>query len=64
MKLPKKYNTFLALLIEIAHRGNDYEGNLTEGERLKVGACIADIQNNLGELNDSVLAKLGLHYEG
>ena len=64
MKLPKKYKTFLALLIEIADHGLDYEGNLTEDERFKVGACIADIQNNLGEMNDSVLAKLGLHYEG
>lgn len=65
MALPKTYRGILLLLIQIAENGNPYYGgNLTEEEQLSVGALIADIQNNLGEMNETVLNKLGLHYKG
>ena len=64
MRLPKTYKGILKLLIQIAENDNDYQGNLTRNEELQIGALIADIQNDLGEMNDDLLDKLGLFYDG
>lgn len=63
MKLPLTYKSFLKLLIKIAEHGNDYKGEqkLTERECLEVGALIAGIQNDLGEMQE-LLEKLNLKY--
>jgi hypothetical protein len=64
MALAKRYKTILRLLIEIAEHGNDYEGDLSHDEQSQVGALIAGIQNDLGEMNDGLLNRLGLFYDG
>lgn len=64
MSFPKRYKTILALLIKIAENGNDYQGDLTHEEQLEFGSLIAGIQNDLGEMNDGLLDKLGLYYDG
>lgn len=63
MKLPKTYKGMLQILIAISEHGNDFKGErgMTRAERLAIGAMIADIQNNLGEMQDT-LAKFDLWY--
>ncbi len=63
MILPKTYKGMLQVLIAIAEHGNDFKGerNMTHEERLAIGGMIADIQNNLGEMQDT-LAKFDLWY--
>lgn len=63
MKLPTTYKGFAKLLIAIAENGNPYAGDLTDKERKDFGAIIADIQNGLGELNETTLKKLNLFYD-
>lgn len=63
MSLPKTYRGILSLLIKIAEHGNDYGGNFSQDEQLVVGALIAGIQNDLGEMSD-LLEKLKLKYHG
>lgn len=63
MKMPKTYKGILKVLIEIAEHGNDFKGerNMNHDERLGIGAMIADIQNDLGEMQDT-LQKFDLWY--
>lgn len=62
--MPKTYKGVLKLLIEIAEHGNGFKGErgITDKERLAIGAMIADIQNNLGEMQET-LEKFNLHYD-
>ncbi|MES2287349.1 MAG: hypothetical protein V4547_16775 [Bacteroidota bacterium] len=64
MKLPKTYKGMLQLLIAIAEHGNDFkaERDMTESERRNIGGMIAEIQNNLGEMQDT-LWKFDLWYD-
>lgn len=64
MKIPATYKSILKILIQIAEHGNDYAGDLTHAEQLQFGAIIAGIQNDLGELNETLLDRLGLYYDG
>ncbi len=54
----------LQLLIAIAEHGNDFkaERDMTESERRNIGGMIAEIQNNLGEMQDT-LWKFDLWYD-
>lgn len=64
MKVPKSTKGLLSLLIAIAEEGNSPrlgDTILTEAEDLAIGGLIADIQNNLGEM-DELLEKYGLEY--
>lgn len=63
MVTPKTYRSFLKLLIKIAEHGNDYGGDkkLSREDVLNVGSLIAGIQNDLGEMRET-LDKLKLKY--
>lgn len=66
MKAPKSTKGLLAVLIDIAHEGNCIrvgEGRLTQDEHHRIGALIAGIQNDLGEMRD-LLEKFALEYNG
>lgn len=65
MNLPKTYKGFIKLLIQIAEKGNDYNGEnfLTHDELMIIGSMIAGIQNDLGE-SDYLLKKFNLKYNG
>lgn len=66
MKPPKSIKGLLSMLIAIAHEGNCPrvgDSKVSDRERRETGAMIADIQNNLGEMRDT-LEKFGLEYNG
>jgi hypothetical protein len=66
MKLPKTIKGRLKLLIAIAEEGNTPLigcQRLTPNEELLIGGLIADIQNNLGEM-EGILSKFALKYNG
>lgn len=66
MKLPTTIKGRLKLFLALAEDGNPpLSGNekLTTKEESKIGALVADIQNNLGEMEE-LLSKFGLKYNG